>query len=99
MNELCYEKAVDHAGNKQILVFVHSRKDRVFMQVQLDTCCSVSTKKLNHPCWTDILIENQNLNFYDCEYDQAFIRSCIVMLFHFLPLLFLPKACKITPYS
>ena len=27
MNELCYEKAVGHAGNKQILVFVHSRKE------------------------------------------------------------------------
>ena len=27
MNELCYEKAVGHAGNKQVLIFVHSRKE------------------------------------------------------------------------
>ena len=27
MNELCYEKAVGHAGQKQVLIFVHSRKE------------------------------------------------------------------------
>ena len=27
MNEVCYEKVMDKAGKKQVLVFVHSRKE------------------------------------------------------------------------
>lgn len=27
MNEVVYEKAMDHAGKNQVLVFVHSRKE------------------------------------------------------------------------